>query len=179
MYITTTKSKSSNGKEHHSILLRESYRQGKQVKNRTIANFTKLPAKDIDAMKLALKHREDLSVLGSLSETVTLEQGPSVGAVWTVVRGAQNNAGVEILGIQETSGFTFEVEHCLSLKILAERGRFELPIRLPAYSRSRRAHSTTLAPLQRHSNNPYCTRRIEMLLPIREVPLSAHLPADA
>lgn len=38
-----------------AVLLRESYREGDQVKKRTIANLSKLPDDIIDSMKLALK----------------------------------------------------------------------------------------------------------------------------
>ena len=38
-----------------AVLLRESYREGDQVKKRTIANLSKLPDDVIDNMKLALK----------------------------------------------------------------------------------------------------------------------------
>jgi len=36
MYIQRNKSKTKTGKEYHSVLLCEKYRQGKKVKTRTI-----------------------------------------------------------------------------------------------------------------------------------------------
>ncbi|MFM6589477.1 MAG: hypothetical protein ACKPJA_16620 [Microcystis panniformis] len=38
-----------------AVLLRESYREGEQVKKRTLANLSKLPDDIIDNLKLALK----------------------------------------------------------------------------------------------------------------------------
>ena len=38
-----------------AVLLRESYREGKKVKKRTIANLSKLPDEVVDNLKLALK----------------------------------------------------------------------------------------------------------------------------
>ncbi|MDB9426449.1 MAG: tail length tape measure protein, partial [Microcystis sp.] len=38
-----------------AVLLRESYREGDQVKKRTLANLSKLPDDIIDNLKLALK----------------------------------------------------------------------------------------------------------------------------
>ena len=59
-------------------------REGGKVKNRTIANLSACTAGQIRAMKLALKHSDDLTTLGLLSESVELEEGSSIGAVWSV-----------------------------------------------------------------------------------------------
>ncbi len=64
MYMDTAKYK-KNGKSYTRYLLRESYRVGTQVKKRTIASITKCSADEIKAIKLALKHKNNLSVLGS------------------------------------------------------------------------------------------------------------------
>jgi transposase len=71
-------------KIYRSVLLRESYREGGKVKKRTIANLSRCTAGEIAAIKLALSHKEDLTVLGSLKESVQLQEGLSVGAVWAV-----------------------------------------------------------------------------------------------
>jgi len=44
---------------------------------------------EIAAIKLALKYKDDLTVLGSLKESVKLQEGLSVGAVWTVYQVAR------------------------------------------------------------------------------------------
>ena len=51
MYIE----KVPNRNSPHAVLLRESYREGDQVKKRTLANLSKLPDDIIDNLKLALK----------------------------------------------------------------------------------------------------------------------------
>ena len=60
MYITTTKSKGKK-KTYQSVLLRESYREGGKVKNRTIANLSHCKPNEIEAIRLALKYKDDLS----------------------------------------------------------------------------------------------------------------------
>lgn len=81
-----------------TILLRESYREAGKVKNRTIANLTHCKPEEIRAIELALKHKDDLSALVSLSATVELQEGLSVGAVWTVYQTAKR------LGIEKALG---------------------------------------------------------------------------
>ena len=98
MYIEHIPTKTSTGKiSHICTLLRESYRKDGKVKSRTIANLTHCKPDEIEAMKLALAHKKDLSVLGSVKE-VKSEQGPSVGAVWLVYQIARR------LGIEKALG---------------------------------------------------------------------------
>jgi transposase len=99
MHIVENKSTCKSGKTiYNSILLRESYREDGKVKKRTIANLSHCQPGEIAAMKLALKHKDDLSELGSLKASVELEQGLSVGAVWTVYQVAKS------LGIEKALG---------------------------------------------------------------------------
>lgn len=102
MYITEVTSESKTGKTYRSILLRESYRKNGKVKNRTLANLTKCNPQEIAAIRLALEHKEDLTVLASLKDAVELQEGPSVGAVWTVYQIAKG------LGIQKALGTSFD-----------------------------------------------------------------------
>jgi hypothetical protein len=98
MYITEVLTKTQKGKiSHRCILLRESYREGGKVKNRTIANLTHSNPNEVAAMRLALAHKDDLSVLKSVDE-VELEQGKSIGAAWLVYEVARR------LGIEEALG---------------------------------------------------------------------------
>lgn len=84
MYVTEVPTRTKKGElSHLCILLRESYRQNGKVKNRTIANITHCVAEEVAAIRLALKHKDDLTVLRSV-EDVELEQGMSVGAAWLV-----------------------------------------------------------------------------------------------
>jgi len=84
MHVVENKSSPQNSKKiYQSILLRESYRENGKVKKRTIANLSHCKPEEIAAIKLALKHKDDLSDLGSL-KSVKLQEGLSVGAIWTV-----------------------------------------------------------------------------------------------
>jgi hypothetical protein len=81
-------------------LLRDSYRQDGKVKHRTIANLSSCSSAEIQAIQLALRHKNDLATLVSLRDHVTLHQGLSFGAVWTVYDLARQ------LGIQAALGST-------------------------------------------------------------------------
>jgi transposase len=82
--VVQTTSTSKSGKVYHATLLRESYREDGKVKNRTIANISHCKPEEIQAIRLALKHKGDLASLGSFEESVELKQGLSFGAVWAV-----------------------------------------------------------------------------------------------
>jgi len=86
-----------NGKVYESIYLRESYRQGRKVKKRNISNLTHCPPEVIAAIELALKNKGDIATLKSLKE-VELEEGHSVGAVWTVYEVAKGLGREKALG---------------------------------------------------------------------------------
>jgi hypothetical protein len=102
MYITKVPYTSKSGKTYCSILLRESYRENGKVKNRTIASLTKCSPQEIAAIQLALEHKDDLTVLASLKSAVELQEGSSVGAVWTVYQIAKR------LGIEKALGTSFD-----------------------------------------------------------------------
>lgn len=97
MYVDVS-SVRQNGKTYTRYLLRESYRDGRQVKHRTIANLSQCSAKEIEAIRLALRHKEDLTALGNLPHALEVRQGPSVGAVWVVYEVARQ------LGIDKALG---------------------------------------------------------------------------
>jgi transposase len=71
-----------NEKTYTRYLLRESYREGKKVRHRTIANLSQCSPEEIAAIRFALRHKKNLSELTTHAETVSLKQGLSVGAVW-------------------------------------------------------------------------------------------------
>ena len=79
MHIVENKSKSGK-KIYRSILLRESYREDGKVKKRTIANLSNCTPQEIRAIKLALDHKDYPGESGSLSESIELQEGLSVGA---------------------------------------------------------------------------------------------------
>lgn len=80
MYVDISQS-IQNGKVYKRFLLRESYREKGKVKHRTIANISKCSEKEIQAIKLALKHKNDLTSLDSLKGTLKTKQGLSIGAI--------------------------------------------------------------------------------------------------
>lgn len=100
MHIHRVKSKQGN-RVYEQILLRESYREPgakrSAVKKRTLINLTKHSPEVVAAIELALKHKNDLSALTSIKE-VKLEQGLSVGGVFSVFAVARR------LGIQKALG---------------------------------------------------------------------------
>ncbi len=100
MHIQRVRSKPGS-KTYEQILLRESYREPgakrSAVKKRTLLNLTKYPPQIVQALELALKHQGDLAALTAMSD-ITLEQGPAVGAVFTLLEVARR------LGIEKALG---------------------------------------------------------------------------
>src|SRR6266487_2268794 len=101
MYIDTSHI-TRGGKTYTRHLLRESYRANGKVLHRTIAHVSHCSAAEIEAMRLALRHKEALEHLGTIQDAVTLKQGVSFGAVWTVYHVARR------LGIEKALGTTRE-----------------------------------------------------------------------
>ena len=101
MYIDTSHL-TRGGKTYTRHLLRESYRANGKVLHRTIANVSQCSAAEIEAIRLALRHKEALQHLGTIQDAVTLKQGLSFGAVWTVYHIARR------LGIEKALGMTRE-----------------------------------------------------------------------
>jgi transposase len=84
MYITTIDTKTTTGKvSHQCTLLRQSYRENGKVKNRTIGNLTNCKPNEIEAIRIALANKDNLTKLKS-SDTNKLKQGQSVGSVWLI-----------------------------------------------------------------------------------------------
>ena len=101
MYIDTSHI-TRGGKTYTRHLLRESYRAHGKVLHRTIANVSHCSEAEIAALRLALRHKEDLEHLGTIEDAITLKQGLSFGAVWTVYHIARR------LGIDQALGTTRE-----------------------------------------------------------------------
>src|SRR5262245_57080312 len=99
MYIDTSHI-TRGGKTYTRHLLRESYRANGKVLHCTIANVSQCSEAEIAALRLALRHKEDLEHLGTLQDALTLKQGLSFGAVWTVYHVARR------LGIAQALGTT-------------------------------------------------------------------------
>src|SRR5919109_445900 len=99
MYVDTSHI-TRGGKTYTRPLLRESYRANGKVLHRTIANLSQCSAAEIEALRLALRHKGELEHLGTLQDAITLKQGLSFGAVWTVYQVARR------LGIEQALGTT-------------------------------------------------------------------------
>src|SRR5499426_1495866 len=99
MYIDTSHI-TRGGKTYTRHLLRESYRANGKVLHRTIANVSQCSETEIAALRLALRHKEALEHLRTLQDAITLKQGVSFGAVWTVYHVARR------LGIEKALGTT-------------------------------------------------------------------------
>lgn len=102
MHIVENKSRTKKSKKiYQSVLLRESYREKGKVKKRTIANLSHCRPEEIAAIKLALKYKDNLAELGSVKDSVELQEGLSVGAIWMVYQIANR------LGVQKALGTEF------------------------------------------------------------------------
>jgi transposase len=80
MYVDVSYSK-QNGKIYKRYLLRTSFRENGKVKHKTIANLSHCTEEEIQAIRLALKHKGDLTQLDSCKEKISSKQGLSVGAI--------------------------------------------------------------------------------------------------
>jgi len=96
MYIDTTTSKRGS-KVYVRHLLRTSYREDGKVKHKTLLNLSSCSDDEIAALKLALKHKGNLTSLASLDDIETT-LGKRIGAVWTLNTIAQRVGIVKALG---------------------------------------------------------------------------------
>ena len=79
-------------------LLRESFRDNGKVKHRTIANISSCTEEEIEAIRLALRHKHNLAQMGDLNSDIVIRQGLSVGAVWTLYDLARQSGLAQALG---------------------------------------------------------------------------------
>src|SRR5919109_518460 len=73
-----------NRKSHPTILLRESWREGARVKNRTLANLTHWPADKIEALEQVLKGHTNF--------------GPPLAEAFTISRSRPHGHALAVLG---------------------------------------------------------------------------------
>jgi hypothetical protein len=97
MYLTEPTRPGPNGTVYRCVLLRQSYREGGKVKNRTLAHLSHCSPQEVEAIRVALQHKDDLAVLGTLPHA-PLQEGRSVGAVWVISEMARR------LGIEAALG---------------------------------------------------------------------------
>jgi transposase len=98
MYVDTSTVRGKKGQRYTRHLLRESFREAGKVRHRTIANLSQCSEDEVQAIKLALKHKKKLIQLAAIDETLSLSQGPSVGAVAVLYATAKKLGIVAALG---------------------------------------------------------------------------------
>ena len=112
-----------NGKSRVRTLLRTSYREGGKVKHQTIANISQCSPQEIEAIRFALKHKNDLDALKkSASLPVSTQQGLTVGSVFTLQQIAKR------LGIATALGRTQQGR--LALWLIIDQGSRLSAVRL-------------------------------------------------
>src|SRR3990170_4554419 len=105
MHISENKSAGKKNKKiYQSVLLRESYREDGKVKKRTIANLSYCTPEEIAAIKLALRHKDNLSELGTsfsgkLAMWQVIARVIDQGSRLSAVRLAQTHAACDVLDI--------------------------------------------------------------------------------
>ncbi len=109
MYLVINTSKHPSGNVYHSVLLRESYREGKKVKKRTIANLSNCTENEINWFRDALKNKR--KSLESAGEGFEIHQGRSIGGVYVLYQLAEK------LGIVSALGDTFHAKLAIWLII--------------------------------------------------------------
>ena len=96
MYIDTATIKRKN-KTYTRHLLRTSYREDGKVKHKTLLNLSACSQDEINALKLALKHKKNLFSLASLDEIETV-LGKRIGAAWFLKAIAEKTGVSKALG---------------------------------------------------------------------------------
>jgi len=96
MYVDSTTIK-GKGKSYTRHLLRTSFRENGKVKHKTITNLSICSEDEIQAIKLALKHKKNLSALGTVKNIKTV-LGKRIGAVWALSVLAQRLGITRALG---------------------------------------------------------------------------------
>jgi len=110
MYVDSATIKRGN-KTYTRHLLRTSYREGGKVKKKTLLNLSGCSNDEINAIKLALKHKKNLTSLASLDDVKTV-LGKRVGAVWAL------NVVAEKIGLSKALGSDLDGKTAL-LQIIA------------------------------------------------------------
>lgn len=102
MFVDTCTYK-ANRKTYTRHLLRESFREQGKVRHRTLANLSRASDEEIQAIKLALKHKHQLEQLGNIDQDIDVKQGLSLGAVVTLWQLAEKIGLVKALGSSQNA----------------------------------------------------------------------------
>jgi transposase len=87
-----------DGRTYRRVLIRNSFRVDGRVRHETVANLSKCEDEEIEALKLALKHKGNLQELANVSEDVSTKQGQSVGALFLLQQLAKKLGITKALG---------------------------------------------------------------------------------
>ena len=106
MYITRSAWTNRSGKTYNSIWLKESYRENGKVKSRYILNLKDWPDEAINALQLALDSQNKTNAtpenknesMQVSPQQISLKQGLSVGALFTVWETADRLGIIDALG---------------------------------------------------------------------------------
>ena len=85
-------------KVYTRYLIRDSHLENGKVKHRTIANISKCSPEEIQAIRLALKYKGNISSILTDKDDIVSRQGLSIGSVYTLYRIAQDLGIVKALG---------------------------------------------------------------------------------
>jgi transposase len=124
MYIDSSSIK-RNQKVYTRHLLRSSFRENGKVKHKTIANLSGCSEDEISALKLALKHKNNLAALGPITDIETV-LGKRVGAVWMLYALADRLGISKALGSDEDAlyqnlAWLAEQQEDIEKKLFSER----------------------------------------------------------
>ena len=97
MYVDSAKYK-SQGKEYTRHLLRSTYRENGKVKHRTHGCLNNCTESEINAIKLALKEKENLCTFQNIAK-LNIQQGASFGALYVIAQIAEKLKIKEALSV--------------------------------------------------------------------------------
>ena len=100
VYVDTI-TKKIGEKVYTRYLIRDSHWENGKIRHRTIANISKCSPEEILAIRLALKYKGSISEVLKDRDEIRTSQGPSVGAVSSLFRVAQDLGIVKALGNTE------------------------------------------------------------------------------
>jgi hypothetical protein len=102
MYVDICKYKRGR-KTYSRALLRESFREGGKIKHRTVANISHLPQQVVLALRAALAGKVVPAEDVPDPKTMTMKQGPSIGAIFTLIMLAKRIGIAAVLGSSRTA----------------------------------------------------------------------------
>lgn len=107
MFIDASKVRSSNGKTYSRVLLRSSYREDGKIKHRTHGNLSSCTPGEIEAVRLALRHKSELSdFITRLNQTPVPQEAPAPDPSSPFTQGPSVGSIAALAAIAEQIGIT-------------------------------------------------------------------------